>query len=461
MMKNSMKSILAILTCGLFFTACVNEEDDIFDKTAAERLNEASEIYSQHLMASPNGWAMQYYPTYSDEAPSGQGFLMLIGFNKDHSAKVSLGYWPYYTSMYNASTGSWTDQLHYSNDFIESTSLWEVITDNGPVLSFNSYNEAVHLFSDPSTSPVGEGIGGDYEFIIVDAPDDASYMMLKGKKHGTYNLLTPVEEGVEYRQYFEEVNAFQKKMFPDDGPTFDIVHFGDSIYKMDSASDGIPNIYPIDGDAAVNQHFNPFLITKRGDDFYLRFRDAFDMNTTNVIQDFRYIPSSDRFQCVENENYYIEGYGVSDFLMEQLNKGHAFYLKRQTGEMSDKMRNLYEKCHDSFKGLSKSYALDSLAFTKNLDNGNYKWSFKYAAGKGATTISYEYTGDLENNVINFAYYQAGQYGDIILDVEGVEELVKDTFGQPFRVESYETSFNLTRLKFIAVNDPDLWFTLKY
>ena len=53
-----MKKILTltfILVSTLTYTSCTNEEDLIFDKSAAERLNEASDLYSSRLMASPNG----------------------------------------------------------------------------------------------------------------------------------------------------------------------------------------------------------------------------------------------------------------------------------------------------------------------------------------------------------------------------------------------------------------------
>ena len=73
---------------ALALTSCAGEEDDIFDKTAAERLNESSAKYSARLEAQPNGWAMQYYPTYNDEAPFGSGYLILMRFNPDYSVDV-------------------------------------------------------------------------------------------------------------------------------------------------------------------------------------------------------------------------------------------------------------------------------------------------------------------------------------------------------------------------------------
>ena len=205
-----MKKILSltlILAATCAVTSCVQEEDLIFDKTAAERLNEASSLYSSRLMASPNGWAMQLYPTNENEYPYGNGYLLLCRFNKDHSVNVSM------------------DNVFSDNKYKEDTSLWEIITDNGPVLTFNSHNSCLHAFCDPedifftgtaeeSNDETGKGCQGDYEFIIVDAPEDASYMMLKGKKRGTDNLLTPIEQGVEYADYLADVKTFQNMMFP-------------------------------------------------------------------------------------------------------------------------------------------------------------------------------------------------------------------------------------------------------
>ena len=153
-----MKKILTltfILVSALTYTSCTNEEDLIFDKSAAERLNEASDLYSSRLMASPNGWAMQLYPTNDPEYPYGNGYLLLCRFNGDHSVNVSM------------------DNVFSDNKYKEATSLWEVITDNGPVLSFNSHNDCLHAFSDPEDLPftgtdddpndeTGTGAGGDY-----------------------------------------------------------------------------------------------------------------------------------------------------------------------------------------------------------------------------------------------------------------------------------------------------------
>ena len=51
---------------ALTFSSCTHEEDDIFDKSAAEILNEVSELYSERLTSSEGGWAIEYYPRTID-----------------------------------------------------------------------------------------------------------------------------------------------------------------------------------------------------------------------------------------------------------------------------------------------------------------------------------------------------------------------------------------------------------
>lgn len=468
-MKISLRTLLIATTVGLVFASCTSEEDDIFGKTAAERLNEASDIYSQHLMASPNGWAMQYYPTYSDETPGGQGFLILFGFAKDHSVKVSLGYWPYYRYEYDATSQRWNYNLYYSSELIEDTSLWEVITDNGPVLSFNSYNRALHLFSDPDTNPTGTGIGGDYEFIIVDAPDDASYMMLKGKKHGTYNLLTPVEVGVDYSTYLAEVKAFQNKMFAEDAPTGALVHFGDSIYRMDDANDGLPNIYPYDGDPITNESFHPYLITKRGEDYYLRFRDAFERSDMDgVLQELRYDVAQDKFIGTDNEKFTIEGYDPQQFFGEYLMTTSAYkWTFEVTNEMSDSFKALMERLSNGIAILKESdskkrtYTLTGLQFNYDQELESYIWSITYKAGTSTGTLRYKYNYDVHEGSSTFTYVEPAAVNaqNSLANIDGVQAVV-DILNGEFVISAGSTRFNLSTLKVTSKNDPNLWFVVK-
>lgn len=445
---------------ALALTSCAGEEDDIFDKSAAERLNESSAKYSARLEAQPNGWAMQYYPTYNDEAPYGSGYLILMRFNPDFSVDVSM------------------DNRFSNNVYASATSGWEVIKDNGPVLSFNTFNSCMHAFSDPEDIPwtedseQSEGCGGDYEFIIVDAPEDASYMMLKGKKRNTYNLLTPIEEGVDYEEYLADVKAFHNRMFSANAPIGNYLCFGpDSIYHMDDANDGIPNIYPLGFDAIANESFNPFLITKRGQDYYLRFRDAFEKDyLEGTLQELRYDSIQDKFLGTDNPQFTIEGYPAHKFFREYLDaKGDHKFDVNVGDNMSDKFKTYMDNLVNDFATMKannkRAYAFLGLRLTWNAKNESFQWNVRYTPGTSTpTNTGYNYNFETSGDRATFSYVSPG------VDAKGSDTAatnvrntlasvatIIDLLSQEFVVSAAITSFDLTKLKLTSVSDPDLWF----
>lgn len=450
-----------IISTALGFTACSGEEDDLFDASAAERLNAAASVYSARLMAQPNGWAMQLYPTYDNEAPNGKGYLLLTRFKKDYTVDVCGYVWPYWQEDQVGAAGSSETEwrVHYKNEYSESTAAWEIITDNGPVLSFNDYNTNMHYFSDPdfrsADTEHGTGFGGDYEFIIVDAPEDASYMMLKGKKRGTYNLLTPIEVGVVYEEYMADVTNFHSWLFAENAPTFNVVHFGDSIYKMENAHDGLPNIYPYDGDAIANESFNPFLITKRGNDYYLRFRDARTVGNVTV-QDFIYNKERDILESVEHPDFFIGGDTIARFFVDAMQQNKVWSMGRGS-DMSESMATLYSNMSTEFK--SKKYTLSSVSFS-NDPNGvpGLRVTYKNSSNKAASMFYY----------INFV-----RNGETVslemqpLEDEGGAKKLMDMFPtmnsfmsvvcREFKGMAVDTQFNLSTIKLVSTaNDAD-WF----
>lgn len=438
-----MKKILSItlsLAALIITGSCTHEEDDIFSESAAERLNAASALYSARLMAQPNGWAMQLYPTDEDEAPYGNGYLMLLRFSDDYSVVAA---------MNNSLTG---------DVYAEDESAWEVITDDGPVLTFNTHNDVIHIFSDPddvSTTDddeTGTGIGGDYEFIIVDAPEDASYMMLKGKKRATYNLLTPVEEGVEYESYLEDVKNFQNKMFSTDAPNYDIIHFGDSVYIMEDANDGIPNIYPYGEDAVLNESFNPFLMTKRGDDYYLRFRDEFEKGDV-VVQEFVYLPDEDIFRGVDDETAYICGQDPLAFLDSVFTAGTTLTFSKSTSDMSSSFQTIYNSLSSDFKSLSMT--LSNITFTTY--QSNYVITISYKSGSRTSTTRYVVSYSKDDEGITFQYTSADTAALNVLNAVPTMQTLLDTISQKFIVSPGTTGFDLNTLKLTSASNDDMWF----
>ena len=447
-------SLTLLLAAGIGFTACVNEEDDLFDKTAAERLNEASALYSSRLMAQPNGWAMQLYPTNDNEAPYGSGYLVLCRFNKDHSVVVSM-------------KNQFTDNVYRTD-----TSLWEVITDNGPVLSFNSHNDCLHAFTDPEdilwtgnadepNNETGTGVGGDYEFIIVDAPEDASYMMLKGKKRGTYNLFTPVEEGVEYESYLADVETFMKTMFPSSNPTFDVLHTPNGDFKMTGIDDGIPNIFPYDGDEIIDESFNAFLITKRGDDYYLRLRDSFRIESSEEEaseQEFMYHPDQDLFIGTGDDRFIIDGDEPNRFFRQALIDETRQWRWNAKSEMSAAYGDLMTKLSDAFKSKKLTYDRNILKYNTSKDKVVMTVSYK----RNTSTISLDYIFGYsfdESNKLTLTYEGPNDKAaeTMLTQIPEIQTIVDAMNGQ-FNVKPSGTRFNLNNLR-IETKDSNLWFDI--
>lgn len=452
---NKIFQLAAIAALGLSFAACSNEEDDIFSQSAAERLNASSAKYTERLTAQPNGWAMQLYPTTDDEAPYGAGYLLLLDFDADHKVKAAMN-----------------NQLS-NNVYEEDTSFWEIVTDDGPVLSFDTYNNVIHAFSNPEDLPFtgtqqspnneqGTGMGGDYEFIVVDAPEDASYMMLKGKKRATYNLLTPIEVGVDYEDYLTDVNNFQAKMFPASYPVCNYVAFGDSLYRMEGADDRLPNIYPDGADAVTTQFFDPFLITKRGDQYYLRFRDAFNING-HQPQEFHYDTTRDQFVSTEDSTCYIYGNDALTFYTSALDGGQQSWKFTSASNMSDSFKAIFDQVNDGFTSLSDSrtrYSLSSVGLSVN--SGVLTLRFEYSVTRNRRTSTadadYNFTYEKTSDGVRFAYTE--DYNNVATNVKSMVPAIQtmiDLLQQEWTCNGGETNFDLRTIKLTSKSDANMWF----
>ena len=360
------------------------------------------------------------------------------------------------------------DNLLSYGKYLSATSSWDVITDNGPVLSFDTYNPVVHAFSDPEDLPqtgdkdnrideTGTGLGGDFEFIIVDAPEDASYMMLKGKKRGTYNLLTPVEEGVDFETYLSDVKTFQSKMFPSSQPSFDVLHIGSDRYKMINYSGGVPNIYPYDGDEVMDQTFNPFLITKRGDDYYLRFRDAKKYGEYTV-QDFKYDKEKDIFQSVDNADCYIDGDEPLRFFDQRIavdQRRLTFATKAPS--VSDKVAACLTTISNEFKAKNKKFSLKAMYF--NYDNSTNKYYLRIQYGSNNfLDLEYSYTKD--ENGVKFEYVQPKSEadGNVVNLIPSLQTFVQTLSGH-YSVTPAETKFDMSNIRLVSDTDAEWWFNM--
>lgn len=154
-------SILAAAAL-LSVQSCLKEQHDVFPKSSSERLQEYLEEARQILTSSETGWIMEYYP----------------GKNQ------KLGGYTYYLKFTDAEVEA-TFELDPDNTY---RSLYKMTADNGPVLSFDTYNKALHYFATPSSGEY-QAKGGDFEFTITSVSPEK--IGLRGKRSGNRCDLYP------------------------------------------------------------------------------------------------------------------------------------------------------------------------------------------------------------------------------------------------------------------------------
>ena len=181
-----------LLLIGLFaatMVACSRDEESLFDKSAAERAQEAIENAFDVLTSAENGWEVAYFPNLE---ASSKGYNMVWKFNAN--GKVSATAKNSTTTMNKMMT--------------DSASTWAVKSDYGPILTFDTYNKVIHAFSDPQEN--GAGLLGDYEFLILKATPEV--VILKGKKHSAYSVMRPMKT-TNLEAYFAACAKMQSYLF--------------------------------------------------------------------------------------------------------------------------------------------------------------------------------------------------------------------------------------------------------
>ena len=144
---------ISIALAVLCLTSCLKDQEDYFEQSASQRLQTTISRVRQLLCSSPYGWELEYYP-HSQLAYG--GIVYTIRFD---SLQATVG-----CSLIPDST---------------ATTYYRIVGDNGPVLTFDTYNPLIHYFSTPSATEY-QGKGGEFELVIGEMTDDM--ITLYGKK---------------------------------------------------------------------------------------------------------------------------------------------------------------------------------------------------------------------------------------------------------------------------------------
>ena len=206
-MKNIINSIL-IGTAVLGLSACsLHDDTELFGEPAAERLEKNVAADKTLLESAANGWELHLW---TGKDYSGGGYTYFMKFAND---KVTV-----------------SSDIAPAN--MKTTSSYDVISDQGPVLTVNTYNEVFHYLAEPSMDD-DEGEQQDYEFVIMRTTNDSIY--LRGKKWGNHMVMTRVAESTSWE---DEINKIQQ-MDEDLMRTFSLVEGNDTLGGVSLGDDRI------------------------------------------------------------------------------------------------------------------------------------------------------------------------------------------------------------------------------
>lgn len=182
MRKQKIYTIIGMLALLIVSACSLHEEEDFFNDSSANRMSEALKTYKEILTGAENGWIMKYYPA-SDQ--SFGGFNLLVSFDENGKATVA------------GENGKPDETV---------TSLYSLIQSAGPVLTFDSYNEIMHLFSEP----LG-GYEGEFQFTIMSATPEK--VILNGTKTRNTIVLVPMPKDEIWANYLKSVAKTQEDIY--------------------------------------------------------------------------------------------------------------------------------------------------------------------------------------------------------------------------------------------------------
>ena len=163
-----------MIACGLLSVACVNEVEEVFDTPASERLDQRMLECQSLLTSAEYGWLIEYYP---DPNQSYGGSTYAAKFEMNGNVTVAGN-----ISLLLSGDASETVTSHYSINASSSV-----------VLTFDTYNEYIHYWSDPDGWSANQ-FEGDFEFAYVSG--DENEMVFRGIKTDNRIVFTALSESI-------------------------------------------------------------------------------------------------------------------------------------------------------------------------------------------------------------------------------------------------------------------------
>lgn len=183
-------SYFIILLSSILLFSCTPQEENLFDESTANRVDAVLASHKEVLMGAENGWLMEFFP--AKEQIYG-GYNVLAKFTNESAIIAS----------------------EKGLALETSNGLYSLKFSAGPILTFDTYNDKLHYFSDPNSKVSGigsngKGMEGDFEFLVIKATKDT--VVLKGKKTENKIIMTPIPKESQWESIIDNLQNASSRM---------------------------------------------------------------------------------------------------------------------------------------------------------------------------------------------------------------------------------------------------------
>lgn len=431
-MKNIFKSILMLLTLAVGFASCTSEEADLFDKSAAQRLNQSVEKYQRLLESSQYGWVMEFFPSDGSYG----GYVYTAKFSEgdvDMACELSFS---------NSTTGD----LRPAGTVVSSK--YTVKSEQSVILTFDTYNLLFHYWSEPKSSYNTDGYESDYEFVFLRTSADGDSIYLRGKKYENELVMVKLKE--DSSEYLEKVMANETEM----------AYFNYSKLQVNGKG------YPISltsrqftfTDEEGNVTTIPFIYNGTG----IRLYEPITIDGISY-QDFSFNNSTGNIDAADGAASILCPSGNEQLL--NTDSPWCFLTTEKAADMNDELLTLFNTAITARS--SKSYVIQYVGFANATVTSDKKLGFEKVLSfswifnnSSASNINYGISLNIDdeaNNIISInglgEGYRFSSYRKKLTPfVEAILE------ASPFKV-TYDDNYRKTEATLTSVADSNVWFKL--
>jgi len=391
-----MKNI--IYFCGLSLVACATlssclfEEDDIFGESAALRGQHYTDKINSVLYTPENGWVMQYFANADSK-----GYNMFTRFFENGTVIL---------------TSDHEYMRNHKSGILESdTSTFVINEQDGPVLSFNSWNDILSVFTDPVDPSSGEkdgvGLEGDNEFVVKQVNEND--IIMRGERHNAEVRLLKCDRPMD--EFIQAVRATESDILKGVNTEYFLIsnHEGltDTIFAYDT-SDGVFDFTNLQGQDRVDRSV-AFVCSPTGVRFQSAF--AFDYYIANGTDTTFWSINSQELSYSEDKNSMVSEKGDitlvpnwAGYACDCMNNTKKNIITFQQNEGDATWQNICSELSAAITGAYPTHSLIQLSFGFSSESGSsrrfglcFKTTSKVVvAMKGTATVN----GDILTIVVD-------------------------------------------------------------